>query len=230
VATATAAERAAAVLSASPGSIVHHVATYRQTVPDGSVSTWREETWRQTSRPYTRREVTTRAGGIRIETATVGERDAWLYDAATDTIYTNAPDGGPALGTPMPAADGDPLREQMVELLRSRDARAVSRSTAGGREVIRFAYEDALPDGQAVAWTYVVDAGTYEPIRLTSASPDGSRVTTLFRTYEALDATAETRALLSLRAQHPGAVVDRTEAGYQAAQDRMYAKPMRRGS
>lgn len=224
VATASAAERAADVLSAAPGSIVHDAATYRQVGPDDSVTTWREETWRQTSRPYARRELTTR-DGVAIETATVGDRAARLYDATTNTIYTNAPDAGPAVGTPMPANDGDPRREQLVRLLRSGDARAVRRSTAGGRAVIRFAYQNALPEGGAVEWTYVVDAKTYQPMRLTTNSPDGSRVTARFETYETLEQSEETTALLSLRAQHPDAAVDRTKSGYHAAQARIYAQP-----
>lgn len=229
VATAFAAERAAAVLNAAPGSIVHAVATYRQVGPDGSVSTWREETWRQTSRPYARRELTTRDGGVAIETSTLGDRATRLYDPAANTIYTNPPEAGPALGTPMPARDGDPLREQLVQLLRSGDARAVRGSTAGGRAVIRFAYRNPLPEGGDVQWTYVANAKTYQPMRLTSTSPDGWRIAVRYETYEALDPSDETRALLNLRAQHPNAAVDSTEAGYQAAQDRIYSEPMRRG-
>ncbi len=224
VATASAAERAAAALSAAPGSIVHAVATYRAVGADGSVSRWREETWRETSRPYARREITTRAGGVRIETATVGDRATHLYDRATNTIFTNPPQGGPALGTPMPANDGDPLREQLLSLLRSGDARGVTRSTANGRAVVRFRYANALPEGGAVQWTYLVDGETYEPIRLVSDPPDGPRVETRFDTYEALESTGETGALLDLRAQHPDATMDRTEAGYQAAQARAYSR------
>jgi len=224
VATASAAERAAAVLSAAPGSIVHEVATYRAVASDGSVSRWSEEAWRQTSRPYARRQVTVRDGGARVETATVGDRATHLYDRATNTIYTNPPDGDPALGTPMPATDGDPLREQLLSLLRSGDARAVTRSAAGGRAVVRFRYANPLPEGGAVQWTYLVDGETYEPIEVTSESPDGLRVETRFETYETLAASAEARGFLDLRTQHPEAALDRTEAGYQAAQTRAYAR------
>ncbi len=214
--TASAAERAATVLLAPAGSIVHEEASHRHVAADGSVQTWRVETWRDTSKPYARREISTR-GDVRIETATVGDEPAQLYDPATNTIYTNPRAGGPALGTPMPATDGDPLRAQMANLLRSRDAHAVRRSGS----LIRFAYTNPLPDGGAVEWTYVVDAKSYRPLRLTAADPDGSRTTTRFRAYDALAATAETKALLDLRAQHPDATVDRTEAGYAAAQARI---------
>jgi hypothetical protein len=118
----------------------------------------------------------------------------------------------------MPATDGDPLRAQMAELLRSRDARAVTRTGT----LIRFAYTNPLPDGGAVEWTYVVDAKTYQPLRLTAVSPDGSRTTTRFQSYDALEPADDTKALLDLRAQHPNARVDRTEAGYAAAQARLY--------
>jgi hypothetical protein len=227
VATASAAERAAAVLSAAPGSIVHEIASYRQAGP-GGVSRWREETWRQTSRPYARRELTTRAGSVRIETATLGDGPAQLYDPATNTIYTNPPDSGPALGTPMPATDGDPLAEQMARILRSGEAHAVSRSSAGGRAVIRFAYTNPLPQGGAVKWNYVVDADSYRPLRLTATSPDGSRTETRFDAYQALDPNETTNALLSLTAQHPDATHDGTQAGYAAAEARLYSQPRAR--
>jgi hypothetical protein len=208
VATASAAERAAAALAVAPGAIVHQRAAYRPVNRHRTRSTRREETWRQTAEPYARREITVR-GDARTETASVGERPAQLYDPATNTIYTNPP-AGPALGTPVAAGDGDPLADQMASLLRSGAARAVNR--AG--DTIRFAYSNPLPDGEAEAWTYVVDARSYEPRRLTVEDPDGSRMTTRFETYERLT-TGD--ALLDLRAQHPSAALDHTEAGYQAA-------------
>jgi hypothetical protein len=220
---AAAHERAAAVLSPVPGSIVHEVARYRHVNPDGSVSHRRDETWRQTSPPYGRRQVTTREGGGRVETATVGRRRTQLYDAATGTIYTNPPRSGPALGTPMPATEGDPLRAQLLELLRSDEARDATETTRGRRRVIRFRLDDVWPDGNVVRWTYVVDARTYAPIVLTTSTPDGARTTTRFERYETLPATEQNEALLSLRAQHPRATVDATESGYQAAQARLYA-------
>jgi hypothetical protein len=210
---ASAHERAAAVLSPARGAIVHEVASYRHERPDGTVSRWREETWRQTAPPYARRHVTTRAGGIRLETATLGTKPTQLYDASTDTIYTNPPTSGPALGTPMPATEGDPLRTQLLDLLRSGDARDVTRTDRR----ISFAFDNTAPDGSVTAFTYVVDARTYEPIVLTATTADGGRTTTRFKRYE----TLETTAPLSLRAQHPRATVDETQAGYASAQARL---------
>lgn len=216
---ASAHERAAAVLSPARGSIVHELASYRHVAGDGSVSRWREETWRQTSPPYARRHVTTREGGVRVETATVGRRPARLYDAATGTLYTNPPSAGAALGTPMPATDGDPLRRQLLELLRSDDARDVTEATRGERRVVRFAFDDV---GSGARWTYVVDARTYAPVVLTTSTADGARTTTRFDRYETLPGTERNQALLSLREQHPRAAIDATEAGYREAQARVY--------
>jgi hypothetical protein len=226
---ASAHERAAAVLTPARGSIVHEVASHRHEDPDGSVSRWRDETWRQTSPPYARRQVTTRDGGIRVETATVGRQATQLYDAATGTIYTNPPTSGPALGTPMPATEGDPLRTQLLELLRSDDARDAKETTRGRRRVIRFSLDNMWPDGSVTKWSYVVDAGTYRPILLTTSTADGARTTTRFERYATLAPTEQSTALLSLRAQHPIATLDATEAGYQEAQARVYAQPARAG-
>jgi hypothetical protein len=218
VGTASARERAVAVLSPPGGGIVHDVATYEHLGPDGDVRAWRQENWRQTIRPYARREVITR-DGARLETATTGGQSADLYDAATGTIYTNPPSSGPGLATPQPASDGDPLRAQLLDLLRSGAGQAVTRSVEGQRHVIRFSLPNRWPDGTVVTWTYVVDAETYEPIVLTAETPDGARTTTRFVRYETLP--GDDTSTLSLRAQHPDAVVDDTQRGYAEAQARL---------
>jgi hypothetical protein len=220
---ASASERAAAALSPAPGSLVHEVAVHRSARSDGIVSTWREESWRETSSPYRRRHLTTRADGTRIETAAVGSEPAQLYDAASDTIYTNPPGTGAALGTPPPAGDGDPLRGQILQLLRSRDARGISRQQVGGRDAIRFVYRNAAPGGGVLTWTYLVDATDFRPIQVTIAAADGSRDTITFETYDSTSDYDE--RLLSLRATYPNADVDATEAGYEAARARLYSSP-----
>jgi hypothetical protein len=86
----------------------------------------------------------------------------------------NPPDTGPALGMPMPAnPDGDPLSEQMALLLRSGAARSIRR----GAGAISFAYDNGGDHR-----TYVVDAESYRPLRLTSTSPGGARLTARFVT------------------------------------------------
>lgn len=85
---ASAAERAAAALAASPGSVVHVETRVAQRNPDGSTTSWRTESWQRTSPPYDVREVVTGADGRPVETA-----------------------------TPQPAS-AQPLREQVLLLLR----------------------------------------------------------------------------------------------------------------
>lgn len=60
---ASAAERAAAALAPAPGSVVHVELVVTQTAADGSRTTWREESWQQTSPPYDVRRVVTPANG-----------------------------------------------------------------------------------------------------------------------------------------------------------------------
>jgi hypothetical protein len=120
-----------------------------------------------------------------------------------------------------------PLRTQLTELLRSEDARDATATTRRQRRVIRFELDNVWPDGSVVKWTYIVDARTYEPILLTTSTADGARATTRFERYETLAATEENKALLSLRAQHPDAAIDATEAGYQEAQARLYTQSTR---
>jgi hypothetical protein len=214
---ALASERAVAAISPAAGSLVHEVAAHRSVRPDGHAIAWRDEEWRETAPPYRRREVTTRADGSRIETAAVGSGPAQLYDAASDTIYT-VPGPGAALGTPVAAGEGDPMRSQIVQMLRSGAAGPVSRQVVGGRDAIRFIFRDAAAGDDAPTWTYTVDATTYRPIRLVVADAGGATDTVAFERYEA---TGDDPGLLSLRAAHPDAAVDATRAGYAAALSRL---------
>jgi hypothetical protein len=222
---ASASERAAAVLVPASGSIVHEVAVHRQLHSDGTVSHWREESWRETSPPYRRRQVTTRSDGTWVETAAIGSEAAHLYDPASDTIYTTPPDSGPALGTPAPAVEGDPLQAQIVELLRSPGARELTRRKVDGHDSIRFVFRNRTPEGGFVVWTYLIDASSFRPLRMVVEAPGGSRSTIRFEMYEVTKEHDDGQRLLSLRAAHPSASVDATEAGYEAARARLYARP-----
>jgi hypothetical protein len=79
--------RAAAALRSSDESILHYRLNAEQQNPDGSVATWRSETWQLRVAPYTRRQIEVDgSGGIRAESLTRGDTKE-LYDANTDTIY-----------------------------------------------------------------------------------------------------------------------------------------------
>jgi hypothetical protein len=79
-------ERAAAALQASEDTILHFELRGEQRNLDGSVVTWRSETWQLRVPPYTRRQIEVGPEGLRAETLTSGET-AQLYDARRNTIY-----------------------------------------------------------------------------------------------------------------------------------------------
>jgi outer membrane lipoprotein-sorting protein len=79
-------ERAAAALHASGDTILHIEFRAEQRNPDGSVVTWRSESWQLQTAPFTRRTIEVGHEGIRAEMLTTGETRQ-LYDARTNTIY-----------------------------------------------------------------------------------------------------------------------------------------------
>jgi len=237
--------RAAAVLRASSGTILHTDMTGRQVNPDGSVATWRDERWQLMGAPRDARQVETSADG-RAETATTNGTSQ-LYDAATNTIYTHEPEPsfrlekGPTEGTirlVVPKADGTSyvkvIRKADVKKLTG-DASAAETEDEPFRTKILLLLQsgkakeaghvdvdgrDALKLDLGDGSTYLVDAQTYDPIEYTIRRI--GTVTLSFHTYEKLPSTPENRALLSLRAQHPDARVDDDPAHYDAAQARLF--------
>jgi hypothetical protein len=117
------------------------------------------------------------------------------------------------------SSDADPsssgFRGQILALLRSGEAHVVGHRTIDGQDTI----EIASADGHT---TYYVDPGTYRPVELDTRGTDGG-TKLRFRTYETLELGAN-RSLLSLTAQHPDAKVDRNQADYQAADERLFPK------
>lgn len=189
-------ERATAALTPSGATILHTVVLSTEVWPDGNVITSRTETWQQNSPPYDHRQVN--GGGRQRELAMADGRPEY-YDARTHTIYTVVP------GTKLPPVRGplgweDRLIDNLRDFLRSGRAREDGRVTVDGRAAIRIVFS---------GWptTLLVDAESGRPIESRSVSDEGVRVTTRFRTYEVLPATAASMALLSLRRQHPGAAV-----------------------
>jgi hypothetical protein len=190
----SAAARAAAVLSPSDGAILHTVVLTTLKHLDGSVDRGRTETWQQTSPPYDKREKSER------ELASA-DGAVQYYNPRTNTIHTTAPNVAPERA-PRPGTGGGDLREDMLGLLRSSDAREEGRITVEGRPAIRIV---------STEWkeTLVIDAVTAEPIEYRITSDEGVRVTNRFQTYELLADTDANRRLVSLRAQHPDATVIR---------------------
>jgi hypothetical protein len=78
--------RAAAAFAVGDDTILHFEIVGRQTNPDGSIVSWRSESWQERSAPFARRTIETGPEGVPAETASVGSRTE-LYDARTNTIY-----------------------------------------------------------------------------------------------------------------------------------------------
>jgi hypothetical protein len=202
-AAAAAAQRAAAVLATAPGSVVHVAMDVTQQNPDGSVTTWQEESWQQTVPPYDMRQILTAQDRAPVETAIVdGERE--VYDPARDVVYVS-PDGSAGSALPQGAAPapatGEPYRDQILELLRSGRLTLSGRSTVDGRQTLSFTWNDGH-----TRYDYTVAAGTYEPVRWRFSPDDAATpaASVAFRTYERLSAD---RAPLDLTHYHPGASV-----------------------
>jgi hypothetical protein len=79
-------DRAAAALEPPDDTILHYQLSGEQRNPDGSVVTWRSETWQLQVAPFTRRQIEVGSDGIRAETLTRGDTNE-LYDVRTNTIY-----------------------------------------------------------------------------------------------------------------------------------------------
>lgn len=201
---ASAAQRAAVALAATPGSIVHVDMVVDQRSPDGTHTSWRVESWQRASPPYELRQIVTGRNGEPVETATVGGNHQ-LYDPQRNTIHVT-PSGrangkAPASPTPRPAT-AQPFRAQVLDLLRGGRLTQSGRSTVGGRQTVSFAWND----GQT-QYEYTVEAGTYDPVRWRFSPSDGTTETTItFNTYEILPAD---RTPLDLTQHHPDATVQR---------------------
>jgi hypothetical protein len=79
-------ERAAAALTGSDDTILHYQLRGEQRNPDGSVVTWRSESWQLRVAPFTRRQIEVGPEGVRAETLSRGDTTE-LYDVRTNTIY-----------------------------------------------------------------------------------------------------------------------------------------------
>jgi hypothetical protein len=79
-------ERAAAALEPSHDTILHYQLSGEQRNPDGSVVTWRSESWLLRVPPFTGRQIEVGPDGIRAETLVQGDTTE-LYDVRTNTIY-----------------------------------------------------------------------------------------------------------------------------------------------
>ena len=115
--------------------------------------------------------------------------------------------------------DPDPtsgeFRNQILALLNSGGAHVAGHRTIDGRDAIEI-------DSANGHTTYYVDPESFAPVELVTRGTDAEN-RLRFRIYEKLE-LAGNGDLLSLRAQHPTARVDRDRADYDAALKRLFPK------
>ena len=87
--------RAAEAIARSPGTILHVDMLGSQTNGDGTVVTWRDESWQQESAPWARRQVETGTDGSVVESGSSQTSDE-VYDSKRDTIYVSTHSAEPA--------------------------------------------------------------------------------------------------------------------------------------
>jgi hypothetical protein len=210
---AVALDKAAAALERPSGVIVHVHTVGTMTTEDatqGDSAHWEDENWQLTEAPFTRRQIETGTGVPRAETGVVDGRSA-LYDAASDTIYA----GGEPYKDFGQGSEAEGFREEALKALHSGNAKVAGHETVGGRDAIRIVV--------SADKEYLVDAQTYDPVEWRTMG-DGVTNTLRFVTYEKLPLTPDTKDLLDLRAQHPGAKVDTDPAHYQDAMGKLFPK------
>jgi hypothetical protein len=127
-------------------------------------------------------------------------------------VVVAAPKAEKAAPQPDPGSQG--FRGQILTLLRSGGAHVVGHATIGGRDTVEIRSRDGHT-------TYYVDPSSYAPVELDTTGTDGG-VSLRFVTYEVLPANEANDALLSVSAQHPSATVDRDQADYVAAEQRLF--------
>jgi hypothetical protein len=232
-------ERASAALAVHDGTILHVVVVGRQDNGDGTTSTWRDETWQSASEPYGRRQVEQVGAEPVTETSSAGDTEA-IYDPNTNTIYSREePASLPATGKLLrwktidgkvhrvivkggrpapPKTQEDPIEEpfrrEVLELLRSGDAREDGRAILAGRDAVRIV-------GNNGSSTYFVDAKTFDPIEFRTVG-DGGGTSLRFEVYETLPLDASTRKLLSVAEQHRDARLSTKLSEFEAAQARLF--------
>lgn len=187
----------AAAGDAPANTIVHFVSIPRG--PSGDM-VQRAEMWGASSPPYARRWVLQANDSPPVEQGARGNLYT-QYDPA-GVVYVRTLDGGIAEGTRPPDFGARP--EQVKAHLRSGNARAAGELTIRGETVRRFLMTTAAGE----TCVYDVQPDTFFGVRLTCNGPDGSTS----QRWKYLP-RAGNECLLSVRASHPEAAVDRARIG-----------------
>ncbi len=138
---------------------------------------------------------------------------AWQASRDAEASASPAPATTP---TQSPDVQADPFRAEILAMLKSGQVREDGHLTVDGREAIKLVGTE-----EGGRQELLVDAATYDPIEWRTAG-DGGGTVLRFVVYETLPDSSAARALLDLKAQHPGARVDTDPADYQKASARLF--------
>jgi hypothetical protein len=199
-------EKASAALDPTKNVILHVKISGHEGGADGYASDWTEETWCRMTSPRTYREVQIFPGQPISDTVQDTNGLAQMYDAGTNSIYTQAAasmfrfDPGQAV----------PYGEMILGLLSSGDAVVDGTETINGRKCTRIAatkdYGTAADGTKYGDWFYV-DPRTNYPVEWKQTRAGGKVVEIRFDVYEFLPVNNANLAFLNLSAQHPGATL-----------------------
>ena len=193
------------------------------TARDGARFTTRTQQWVSTSPPYNQRLVRSWNGKVQWEQEFVNGR-LDLYDPRTNTVYLAA--GGVAANQSSLAPGPSSALSLVSDLLRGQvqDPAAPTITVNPNAELDgKNAIEVTDDRGRFSFW---ISPSTYKPLQSLDRwdrLPDGQAGVGIIRypIARVLTGSAASPKLLSLRAQHPGATIDRSPTDYAAALSRM---------
>lgn len=211
-----------AALVFPPHAIYEEDAVTTVTARDGARFTTRTQQWVSTSPPYNQRLVRSWNGKVQWEQEFVNGR-LNLYDPRTNTVYLAlgvAPNQSSLAPGPISALAlvYDLLRGQVQDPAHP-NMTINPNAMLDGKKAIEITFNG----GRFSDW---ISPSTYKPLQSLDRSdslPDGQGGVGIIRYpfVRVLTGSAASPKLLSLRAQHPGAIVDRSRTDYAAALWRM---------
>lgn len=193
-----------------PHAIYEEDTVTTNTERDGATQTVEYHEWLSTSPPYNNREIVIVNGKVLWEQAFVnGRRD--LYDPTTDTIYL-APGvaSNDVVGCKRCSGDtpqSNSVLSEVQYLLNKPNVTIKRDAVLNGRPAIELTSDRGR-------YSYWISPSSYQPLQVEDRFFPGI---TRFPIARVLTAPRASPKLLSLRAQHPHASIDRSRADYRMA-------------
>jgi hypothetical protein len=192
------------------------------TARDGARFTSRTQQWVSTSPPYNQRLVRSWNGKVQWEQEFVNGR-LDLYDARTNTVYLAA---GVAPNQSSLAPGPSSALSLVSDLLRGQVQDPAAPTITVNPNAVLDGKKTIEVTDDGGRFSYWISPSTYKPLQSVDRwdrLPDGQAGVGIIRypIARVLTGSAASPKLLSLRAQHPGATIDRSPTDYAAALSRM---------